>query len=155
VLAEIEGVLNDSVMDDGNEASGVDVGMSVVLRRGTVGGPACVSDRGSEGPRREGRDGGLELRDGSSSAQAMEGVIAIDEGEPGRVVASVLEAAESFKKEGRMGGGAEGGNDSAHGLIGVAPVGCAIGWLVAPTSATLIFTFANLIPIKGFSAQWA
>ena len=52
LLAELAVVLDDAVVDDGDGAGAVEVGMGIVLDRGAMGCPAGMADPGSQSRRR-------------------------------------------------------------------------------------------------------
>jgi hypothetical protein len=95
-------VLDDAVVDDGDAAGDVRVG--VAFGGHAVGGPAGVGDAGGGGG--AGR-GGFEFGDATDRAHTLDAVAA-DDGNAGRVIAPVFEFLEAFDEDGNnvAGGGA-------------------------------------------------
>jgi len=88
--AQLLVVFDDAVVDDGNRSI-AQVGMGVALARDAVGGPAGVGDAEVAADGREAQ-GFCQVCDLAFGAQALDVVMAVDEGDPGGVVAAVFEA---------------------------------------------------------------
>ena len=98
-VAELAEVLDDPVVDDGDVAGAVLVGMGVEVVRPAVGRPAGVG-QADRGVRRPIGDRGLEV--GQLAGLLLDEQVAgvVDEGDPGRVVAAVLEPLEPLDEDG-------------------------------------------------------
>ena len=97
-VAQLAEVLDDPVVDDRDLARAVQVGVGVEIVRPAVGRPAGVG----EADRRVGRavgDRGLEV--GQLAGPLLDEQVAgvVDEGDPGRVVAAVLEATQTLDED--------------------------------------------------------
>ena len=91
-------VLDDAVVDDGDAAGGVEVGVRVAVARFSVGRPTGVADRGGGG--RELAlgvlDEGVELAGGAGD---VEFAVVLDQGDARGVIAAVFEAAEAVEHD--------------------------------------------------------
>ena len=129
--AQREVVLDDSVQHDPDAAARIRVRMGVLLGDAAVGRPACVADAGLEIGRRDGsgaghcRHAGMEFRldpGRQGSAQGIEvadrahmlDVAILAPGDPGRVVATVLQSSEPIEQDLLGVPVADITNDSAH-----------------------------------------
>ena len=94
---QLEVVLDDAVVDDDDAPGAIAVGVRVLLGRPAVRGPAGVADavvavEGGVGKRQ------LEVRQLARRAAQRDGAVA-DDGDPGRVVAPVLETPEALDED--------------------------------------------------------
>ena len=107
-------VLDDTVVDEGQLAGAVEVGVGVLPGNLPMGGPTGVADAGGAADRvllngaAEFVDAADFLTDGNHPL--LEG------GDPGRVIATVFQAAESLQKDGDGLGTTDISDDSAHGM---------------------------------------
>ena len=97
-VAELPEVLDDPVVDHRDLAGAVLVRVGVQVVRPAVGRPARVgqADRGMRGPIGDGR---LEVDQLAGTLLDEEVAGVVDEGDPGRVVAAVLEALETLDQD--------------------------------------------------------
>ena len=112
-VAKLTEVLDDAVVDDGDLAATVHVGMGIEVVRPAVRRPARVGQahRGVGRPVDEGRG---EVRELAGPLLDEQVTFLIDEGDTGRVVAAVFEATESLE-ENRAGlAGPRVADDAAH-----------------------------------------
>ena len=114
-------VFNNPVVHQGNamgitRASVVGVGVSIDLRRRTVGGPTGVGDPLiCLGVQQVGlRKSTLQISDATNSA-AHHQFSLFEQCTPGGVVSAVLQSAETLKQDGRCGPGTEIRNNATHG----------------------------------------
>ena len=109
---ELEEVLDDAVVDDDDLAVAVAVRVGVLVGGTAVGRPARVADpeRSRHGLAREDL---LEVLELARAAADVEVAVAHD-GDPGRVVAAVLELSEALDEDLRHGLGADVSDDAAH-----------------------------------------
>ena len=115
-VAELAEVLDDPVVDDGDLAGAVLVGMGVQVVRSPVGRPA----RMGQADRRVWRpigDGGLEV--GQLAGALLDEQVArvVDQGDPGRIVAAVLQAPEPLDQDRARLAGTRIADDAAHGVM--------------------------------------
>ena len=112
---EGEVVLDDAVVDDDEGAGAVAVGVGVLFGGAAVGGPAGVADAEGAGDGALGEDG-FEVAEFARCAAELEcSVGAAGDGDAGRVVAAVFEAAQAFDDDGDGGIRANVSDDSTHG----------------------------------------
>jgi len=108
-------VLDDAVVDDGQAATAVDMGMRIPVRRDAVGRPSRVSDayRPADGRLLKVclEPGDLSLR--LANAQSP----AIDDGQPCRIVTSVFQALQAWHKHLDRASLADVSDNAAHGDI--------------------------------------
>ncbi len=90
-------VLDDSVVNDGNAATAVKVGMCVVIRGRSVRCPTGVTNPDARCERRN-IEAGLEILHLSSSAEAKQSTV-LDQRDSGRVIAAILKALEALEKD--------------------------------------------------------
>ena len=112
-VAQLPEVLDDPVVDDRDVARAVLVGMGVQVVRPAVGRPARVGQP-DRGVRRPVGDGGREV--GELAGPLLDEQVAglVDERDPGRVVAAVLEALEAFDEDRARLAGTRVADDAAH-----------------------------------------
>ena len=99
-LGQLDVVLDDPVVHERHRAGAVEVRVGVALRRLAVGRPAVVTDPGALAVR-EGRRGAAEggHRVGAVGDAQLLDRLGVDEGDPRRVVAAVLEALEAVEQD--------------------------------------------------------
>src|SRR6202035_2880826 len=134
--AELAIVLDDAVVNDVNAPSAVLVRMRVLERRTAVGRPARMSDADRAGGRPLGFDLAGEVSDLVGVLDGRDVPGSIDDRDPGRVVAPILETAKAVEQHGRRGAGAGVADDAAHGTSlertaweRVTGTGSATGWV--------------------------
>src|SRR5690348_1697030 len=91
-------VLDDAVMDQGDLAVAIAVGMRIARRRGAVRGPARMCDAARAGDRRA-VELGAQCRNPSRELVDHHTRAVLD-GDPGGVVAAVLEPMQAVEQEG-------------------------------------------------------
>jgi len=99
LVAQLAEVLDDAVVDDGDPAGAVAVGMGVEVARSTVRGPAGVAEPDS----RAGRAAGEGVRqNGDLAGPLLHEQVAVlgHEGDAGGVVAAILQTAETVQQDG-------------------------------------------------------
>ena len=115
-------VLNDAVVDDGDAAGPVRVGVD--RRRAAVGRPARVADAADRGGRRGGRQRPAQVVELARGLDDVEPAGA-HEGDAGGVVAAVLQAPQAVHEDGQgalgRGRGADMADNSTHGDDGITP----------------------------------
>lgn len=115
--AQVGGVVEDAVVDDGDLGVGVQVGVGVLVVGGAVGGPAGVRD--ADAALEAGRDPGLQVADAPLGLDRLQpgrlgARLAVD-GDSGRVVTPVLQALEALQQQRRhVVATADVSHDSAH-----------------------------------------
>ena len=130
--AELAEVLDDAVVDDGDAAA--DVGVGVDLGGRAVGGPAGVADAGGAGERLP-LEAGREAVELALRAPALEGA-ASERGHARAVVAAVLEAAQGLEQQGCRRPLADHAHDTAHrSRLRLVPPHSACGRVNVPSSA--------------------
>ena len=102
-------VLDDAVVDDGDRAGNVRVG--VAFARHAVGRPAGVGDAGDSAGRCR---GGFKFGDAADRADALDAITRND-GQPGRVIAAVFELLQAFDENGNDVAAGCCRDDAAHG----------------------------------------
>ena len=112
-VAELAEVLDDPVVDDRDVAGAVLVGMGVQVVRPAVGRPAGVGEA-DRGVRRPVGDRGLEVRELAGLLLDEQVAVLVDEGDPGRVVAAVLEPLEALDQDRPRLPGPGVADDAAH-----------------------------------------
>ena len=115
-VAQLAEVLDDPVVDDRDLARAVAVRMGIEVVRAPVGGPARVG-QADRGVRRPVGDRRLEVDQlaGPLLDEHVAGVV--DEGDPGRVVAAVLEALEPLDEDRARLARTGIADDAAHGVM--------------------------------------
>ena len=116
LLLERAGVLDDSVVDDGDVALAVDVRVRVALVRNAVRRPAGVADSHVAG-NRAGGERALQLGDLSRGFAGLDSG-AVHHGDAGRVVAAVLHPLQPLEEKRRRAAHSDVANDSAHKISG-------------------------------------
>ena len=115
LLLDLGVVLDDAVVDDGDVARAVEVGVGVRRLRGAVGRPAGVSDS-REKPL--GRQVALQAqrlyRLGTLGGAGPPGLPGAHQGNPCRVVAPILQARQALKQRLQGVAGAHDSDDAAH-----------------------------------------
>ena len=109
---QLEVVLDDAVVDDDDAARAVAVGVGVLLGRPAVRRPARVADAVLAVERVGGEDR-LEPRELARRPPQLHGARP-DHGQPGRVVAAVLQPAQAVDEQWHDGLGSDVANDPAH-----------------------------------------
>ncbi len=121
-VAELAEVLDDPVVDDGDVAGAVLVGVGVEVVRSSVGRPAGMgqADRGMRCPL---GDRGLEV--GQLAGPLLDEQVApvVDQGDPRRIVAAVLQAPEALDQDRPRLAGSRIADDAAHGVTPSARAG--------------------------------
>ncbi|MEY2601709.1 MAG: hypothetical protein QOJ36_1028, partial [Verrucomicrobiota bacterium] len=105
-------IFNYAVVDESDFASGVEVRMGVLIVDFSVRRPTSVTDSVGSGGRFLGNEFGQ--RSDATGAFAGLDVIAIDDGDAGRVVASILEATKPIEQNGRSLRASDVTDDSTH-----------------------------------------
>ena len=112
-VAELAEVLDDPVVDDRDVAGAVLVGMGVQVVRPAVGRPARVGEA-DRGVRRPIGDRGLEVGELAGLLLDEQVAVLVDEGDPRRVVAAVLEPLEALDQDRARLPGSRVADDAAH-----------------------------------------
>jgi hypothetical protein len=112
---EGEVVFNDAVVDDDEGAGAVAVGVRILFCRPAMGGPAGVADAEAalDGA---GGDDGLKVAQLAGGAAQLQAARAAGNGDAGRVVAAVFEAAQAFNDDWDGVVWADVPDDSTHGM---------------------------------------
>ena len=110
LLAQGVVVLDAAVVDDGDAAGAVEVGVGVELRGGADGGPAGVADADGAG---DGAGLGAEVLDVADGLGDMDAA-AVEDGDAAGVVAAVLDAVEGVQQDGEGVSRPDVARDSAH-----------------------------------------
>ena len=112
-VAQVTEVLDDPVVDDRDLARAVLVRVGVEVVGATVGGPARVG-QADRGVRRSIRDRDLEIGELAGLLLDEQVAAVVDERDPGRVIAAVLQAFQPFHQDGAGLPGPRIANDAAH-----------------------------------------
>src|SRR5690606_5644957 len=113
LAAQVGGVVDDAVVDDGDLALGVQVGVGVDVGRGAVSGPAGVGDAG--GALEAGRHLRLQVAHPALGFDHLQaGGLGGGDDDARRVVAPVLQALEALQQQRRDLTPADVSDDSAH-----------------------------------------
>ena len=116
-LAQLRVILDDAVVDNGQHACAVRMGMGIDVVGAAMGGPACVSDTQRTSVRtRTIIDGGDEISNFACAAAQFERSSRGEDSDARGVIAAIFELAESFKQYGSYIGALrpDVANDTAH-----------------------------------------
>ena len=116
LLSEGVVVLDAAVVDDGDAAGAVEVGVRVELGGSADGGPAGVADADGAGDGARGSAEVLDEADGLGDADAARARarVAVEDGDAAGIVAAVLDAVERVEEDGQRVSGPDVPRDSAH-----------------------------------------
>ncbi len=106
-------IFDDAIVDEGNFAGGVEMRVGILVVHLSVRGPARVADSVAAG----GRTLGHEPRQISDATGAFAGfhLIAVNDGDPGGIVAAIFEAPQTVQENGSRFRTANVTDNSAHG----------------------------------------
>ncbi len=112
LVAQLDVVLDDPVVNQGHPAGAVDVGVGIGLRRAPVGGPPGVADAGGGAGRRvvDGRGQLGQLPRPSPHPDP----VSVHQGDAGRVVAPVLQPGQPVEEQRERGPAPGDADDAAH-----------------------------------------
>ena len=112
-VAELAEVLDDPVVDDRDRPGAILVGMGVEIVGFAVGRPAGVG-KADRSVRRPIRDGGLKIGELARLLLDEQLAVLVDQGDPGRIVATVLEPLEALDQDRAGFPGSRIPDDSTH-----------------------------------------
>ena len=134
LVTQFAEVLDDAVVDDGDTARAVAVGMGIEVAGAPVSGPARVT-KSDSGPRRIAAESVLEHGDLAGPLLHEQIALVRDQGDAGRVVAAVFETPQPIQQDGACCSGPGVSDDSAHVSTSL-PVSSTVAPTFHPTSVT-------------------